>query len=237
MSEPEHRHAAPGGHRRPSGPAGHRPAPGDTQPLAPISPGTPGEYASGPPPDAAPGPPGRARRFWSSRRVTSAVTAVLAFCGTGLLLYDVAAVRAGRKAMSWRVRLAHELATRPLNDTWVITGAAIATALGLWLVALALSPGLRQVLPMRPGAGRVRAGLDRDAAALVLRDRALEVPGVRSARVAVTRRRAKVRADSHFRELDDVREDVDTVLGDTNDGLGLERPLRLSVAVRRAGKG
>ncbi len=244
MSEAEGRHAAPGGsgagRSRPDGPGGQPEAPDGpegTRPLPVVDPGPPGEHAAGPPPGPAAAAPGRAKRFWSSRRVPSGITALLALGGTGLLLYDVAAVRAGRHAMAWRTRLAHELATRPLDDTWVIAGAAVAAALGLWLLVLALSPGLRQVLPLRPGPGRVRAGLDRDAAALVLRDRALEVPGVRSARVAVTRRRAKVRVDSHFRELDDVREDLDAVLGDANHGMGLERRLRLSLAVRRAGKG
>ncbi|CAM5669743.1 Ribokinase [Streptomyces hirsutus] len=64
-------------------------------------------------------------------------------------------------------------------------------------------PGLRSLLPMRRVRPDVRAGLDRDAAAMVLRDRAVEVAGVRSARVRVTRRRADVRAVSHFREFFD----------------------------------
>ncbi len=232
--------AGPG--RPPPGPAG----PGDTQPLPTLPGGStvpvePGRRDDGPPPGSAPPgeaapPAGRARRFWSSRRVTSGITALLALAGTGLLLYDVAAVRAGRHAMRWRTRLADELATRPLDDTWVLTGAAVCAALGLWLLQLALSPGLRRILPLRPLPGPVRAGLDRDAAALVLRDRVLEVPGVRTARVSVSRRRAKVRVDSHFRDLDDVREDVRTVLGSADDGLGLARRLRLSVSVRRGGK-
>ncbi len=257
MTDSGPRHAAPGGSRsgragpqtaaRPPGegrrtPAhasrddGRRGSDSGTGAMPPVGPGTPKEYAPGPPGAGTAGPPGRAGRFWSPRRIVSGVTALLALGWCGLLLYDVAAVRAGRHAMRWRVRLADELASRPLDDTWVMTGAAVAAALGLWLVVLALTPGLRQVLPLRPGPGRVRAGLDRDAAALVLRDTALEVPGVRTVRVAVTRRRAKVRADSHFRELDDVREDLDTVLGDAGRGLGLDRELRLSVLVRRAGK-
>ncbi len=211
--------------------------PAGTRPMPVVGPGTPREYEPGPPREAGDRPPGHARRFWSSRRVPATITALLALAGTGLMLYDVSAVRAGRHAMRWRVRLADELASRPLDDTWVITGAAVAAALGLWLLALALTPGLRQVLPLRPGPGRIRAGLDRDAAALVLRDRALEVPGVRAVRVAVSRRRAKVRADSHFRELADVRRDLDTVLDEAGRGFGLDRELRMSVLVRRAAKG
>jgi hypothetical protein len=222
---PSRRHAAPGE-------SGH------TRPLPRVEPDAPGPYSAGPPPANPAAEPDRpARRFWAARRVPSAVTALLALGGSGLLLYDVSAVRAGQHTMSWRVRLADELATRPLADVWVMTGAAVATALGLWLLVLALTPGLRQVLPLRLGPGRIRAGLDRAAAALVLRDRALEVPGVQSVRVVVTRRRAKVRADSHFRELDDVRDDLTEVLDEAGRGFRLERELRLSVAVRRARKG
>lgn len=220
MTDSGRRHAAPG--------AGRMGAPGDTRPLTPGGPGAPRDLA---------GPSAGAGRFWSPRRVPSGITAALVLVGSGLLLYDVAVGRTGRDAMRWRVRLTDELATRPLNDTWVITGAAVAAVLGLWLLLLALTPGLRQVLASRSGPGGVRAGLDRDAAALVLRDRAMEVPGVRTVRVAVTRNRAKVRADSHFRELGDVREDLDAVLVEARRGLGLDNELRLSLAVRRAGKG
>jgi hypothetical protein len=132
--------------------------------------------------------------------------------------------------------LARQLAERPLDDIWVLVGAGVAAALGLWLLLLALTPGLRSVLPMRRTHPDVRAGLDRDAAATVLRDRAMEVAGVQSARVRTRRSKAKVRAVSHFRELDDVRTDLDAVLTDTVRGLGLARPPKLSVRVRRPGR-
>ncbi|MGB8940941.1 MAG: hypothetical protein WCD21_12000, partial [Streptomyces sp.] len=44
----------------------------------------------------------RATRFWSPRRVPATVLALLVLGGAGLLLYDVAAVRAGHHAMGWR---------------------------------------------------------------------------------------------------------------------------------------
>ncbi|WP_030675986.1 DUF6286 domain-containing protein [Streptomyces rimosus] len=188
-----------------------------------------------PPPEETDGG-GRARRFWAARRVPAALVALVVLGAAGLLLYDVAAVRADRPAMAWRKRLAEELASRHLDDVWVLAGAAVAVALGLWLLLLALTPGLRAVLPMRRSTPDVRSGLDRAAAALVLRDRAMEVPGVQSVRVAVGRRRAKARAVSHFRELDEVRGDLDTALGDGLRQLGLARRLALSVRVRRSAK-
>ncbi|MFJ8136580.1 DUF6286 domain-containing protein [Streptomyces sp. NPDC096013] len=179
---------------------------------------------------------GKGSRFWSARRVPAAVIAVLLLAGAGVLLYDVAAVRAERPAMHWRRALARQLAERPLDDTWVLVGAGVASALGLLLVVLALTPGLRQVLPMRRTHADVRAGLQRAAAAMVLRDRAMEVSGVQSVRVRTSRTKADVRAVSHFRELDDVRADLEAVLGDAITGLGLSRPPALSVRVGRSGR-
>ncbi|WP_319055485.1 DUF6286 domain-containing protein [Streptomyces europaeiscabiei] len=179
---------------------------------------------------------GREKRFWSARRAPAGILAVLLLAGAGLFLYDVAAVRADRPAMQWRRSLARELAERPLDDTWVLVGAAVAVLLGLWLFVLAVTPGLRDVLPMRRVHPDVRAGLHRGAAALTLRDRAMEVSGVRSVRVRAGRRRVDVRAVSHFRELDEVRADLDVTLADGIRGLGLARPPALSVHVRRPGR-
>ncbi|MEV5354703.1 DUF6286 domain-containing protein [Streptomyces sp. NPDC086081] len=179
---------------------------------------------------------GRAGRFWSARRIPAGIVALLLLGLAGLFLYDIVSVRAGRPGMSWRRDLTRQLAERPLDDTWVLVGAGVAAALGLWLLVLAATPGLRHVLPMRRTHAGVRAGLDRDAAASALRDRAVEVAGVQSARVRVRRRRADVRALAHFRELDEVRTDLDAVLGDAVRGLGLSRPPSLSVRVRRPGR-
>ncbi|MEV5440381.1 DUF6286 domain-containing protein [Streptomyces sp. NPDC052682] len=179
---------------------------------------------------------GRAHRFWSARRVPAGLVALLLLAAAGLFLYDVAAVRADRPGMRWRRTLARQLAERPLDDIWVLIGAGVATALGLWLLLLALTPGLRRLLPMRRTHPDVRAALHRDAAAMALRDRAVEVSGVQAVRVRVRRRKADVRALSHFRELDDVRADLDTVLAEAVRGLGLARPPALSVHVRRPGR-
>ncbi|MEU0656752.1 DUF6286 domain-containing protein [Streptomyces albogriseolus] len=182
------------------------------------------------------GASGGRRRFWSARRVPAGLLALVILAIAGVFLYDIAAVRAHRPGMSWRHDLARQLDERQLDDVWVLTGAAVAAALGLWLLVLALTPGLRSVLTMRRAHPDVRAGLDRDAAATVLRDRALEVAGVQSVRVAVKRKRTDVRAVSHFRDLDDVRDDLTAVLEAAIRGLGLARPSPLSLHVRRPGR-
>jgi hypothetical protein len=178
----------------------------------------------------------RHHRFWSARRIPAGLVALLLLLAAGAFLYDIAAVRAGRPALRWRRALARQLAERPLDDLWVLVGAGVAAALGLWLLVLAVTPGLRHVLPMRCTHPGVRAGLHRGAAALALRDRAMEVAGVQSVRVRVGRARTDVRAVSHFRELDDVRADLDRVLAEAVRGLAPVRPPRLSVHVRRPGR-
>ncbi|MCM2391545.1 DUF6286 domain-containing protein [Streptomyces albipurpureus] len=175
----------------------------------------------------------KAGRFWSVRRIPAALLALVVLGGAGLLLYDIAAVRADRPAMQWRRSTADHLARWRVDEPWVIVVAAAVALLGLWLILLALTPGLRSLLPMRRDDPTVRAGLDRDAAALVLRDRAMEVPGVQSVRVRLRRKKATVRARSHFRELDDVRTDLDTTLAGAVAALGLARPPALTVRVAR----
>ncbi|NNN36487.1 hypothetical protein HLK59_40260 [Streptomyces sp. S3(2020)] len=204
---------------------------GTTQRLPVLEKAT--EPDNAPPPVLAGGDEGR---FWSARRVPAAVVALLLMVTAGFFLYDITAVRAEQPAMRWRRELAAQLAERPLDDIWVLVGAGIAAALGGWLIVLAATPGLRGILPMRRTQTDVRAGLHREAAALVLRDRAVEVSGVQSVRVHLTRAKADVAAVSHFRELDDVRADLDATLAEAITGLGLARPPALSVRVRRPGK-
>ncbi|MGW5737905.1 MULTISPECIES: DUF6286 domain-containing protein [Streptomyces] len=189
-----------------------------------------------PPPTLADEHETKATRFWSPRRVPAAVLALLILGGAGLVLYDIAAVRAGHSAMGWRRDLARELSVRPLDDTAVLVGAAVAAAAGLWLIVLAATPGLRAVLAMRREDADVRAGLHRAAAAMVLRDRAMDVSGVQSVRVRMTRSKVDVRAVSHFRELDDVRSDLDATLADGIRDLGLARSPGLTVRVARPGR-
>ncbi|KOG17623.1 MULTISPECIES: DUF6286 domain-containing protein [Streptomyces] len=211
------------------------PGPGGPAPGAP-DPGDAGPGAPGPVPVLADAPAAPVRRFWAVRRIPAALLAAVVLGGTGLLLYDVAAVRADHSAMAWRRELADALATRPLDSTGVVIGAAVAVVLGIWLLLLAATPGLRSVLPMRREHADVRAGLDREAAALTLRDRAMEVSGVQSVHVRVRRSKATVRAVSHFRALDEVRADVEQALATGVDELGLAHPPALTVRVARPPK-
>ncbi|MFI6448359.1 DUF6286 domain-containing protein [Kitasatospora sp. NPDC050543] len=218
------------------------PAVSDPDPEPAAAPG-------GPPGNAPRGKPtgdtdrGRARhgratpRWWSERRVPAAVAALVVLATCVFLLFDVARVRTGHTAAAWRKALADELATRPINDPWVITGAAVAAALGLWLIILALTPGRRHLLPMaasdNPDAPQ--AALDRDGAARLLRDAALRVPGVSHADIRVRRRRISARAQVGFRDLDTVYTEVTEALTAQLHALALARVPRLTVRARRHG--
>ncbi|MGW2639673.1 DUF6286 domain-containing protein [Streptomyces sp. NPDC001348] len=205
---------------------------GTTRRLPVVTDKTPPPVAADPP---VPGG-GGSGRFWSARRVPAGIVAALLLAIAVVFLYDIAAVRAHLPAMSWRRALARQLAERPLDDRWVLVGGGVAAALGLWLFVLAVTPGLRDLLPMRRPHPDVRAGLQRAAAALALRDRAVQISGVQSVRVRMGRRKADVRAVSHFRDLDEVRADLDTALTAAVEGLGLTRPPKLSLRVRGPGR-
>ncbi|MBW5484493.1 DUF6286 domain-containing protein, partial [Streptomyces bambusae] len=174
----------------------------------------------------------------SARRVPAAFVALVVLAAAALFLYDLAAVRAGRPGMRWRRELARQLDRHTLAEAAVLTGAAALVLAGAALLLLALAPGRRGMLMMAGGAADVRAGIGRKSAALLLRDRAMEVPGVQSVRVTVHHRFVAVRAASHFRELDDVRADLEAVLavGLTELGLAHDLPPRVRVT-RPTGKG
>ncbi|WP_245738131.1 DUF6286 domain-containing protein [Streptomyces sparsogenes] len=177
----------------------------------------------------------RTHRPWAARRLPAMLVASVILVAAVAALVDVLAVRAGRPAAAWRRHLADELATRSVDDVWMLTGAAVAAAIGVWLIVLALTPGHRHWLPLRSPAGcpRLRASLDRDGAARLLRDAAMRVPGVGAAHVRVRRHRIRARADVRFRDPRQVKDDLTAVLDEERGRLTLARPPRIVVRVRR----
>ncbi|MFB6477393.1 DUF6286 domain-containing protein [Streptomyces virginiae] len=178
------------------------------------------------------GPRSAARRPWSARRIPAALTALIIAVAAGTLLFDVIRVRAGQAAAGWRTRLADELASRPLDDPALQIGAAVTALIGLWLIILALSPGLRHQLPLETPDAEMRAVLDREAAELKLRDAAMRVPGVSAAKIRFFQHRVEARADVRFRAPADVKADLLAALREALDRLALARPPSLDVRVR-----
>lgn len=174
----------------------------------------------------------RAHRPWAQRRLPVAVLALLGAAVCGLLLYDVVSVHAAGDAPArWRVDMMEWLSTHgPDSGTAMgVLAAAGVFLLGVWLLVLAVTPGRRRVLPMRPPLPGVRAVLDRRAVAALLRDAVTDVPGIGGVRVRVGRRTARVRAGLEFGGLEGARRAVTEAADAATAELGLAGPLRLRV--------
>ncbi|MEU0969921.1 DUF6286 domain-containing protein [Streptomyces sp. NPDC005917] len=218
------------------GPPGRSSAPSSHPATVPLTKETDSPERDAPTPDLTTGARDRGHRThrpWSQRRIPAALVASVILVAAVAALVDVIAVRAGRPAAAWRRHVADELATRSVDDVWMLTGAAVAAAVGVWLIVLALTPGLRHWLPLRSPAPGLRASLDRDGAADLLRDAAMRVPGVSKARIRVRRHRVKARADVRFRDPRQVKDDLTAVLDEERDRLALARPPRIVVRVQQ----
>ncbi|MFJ6513334.1 DUF6286 domain-containing protein [Streptomyces sp. NPDC091406] len=182
--------------------------------------------------DAAAGIGGRGGRIRAQRRLPAAVTAIVGAAGCALLLVDVVAVRLGGTPAAWRTWLVDWAATHGPVDAAVRVGGVVAALTGVWLLGCALLPGLRRGLTMAVPGPRLRAALDRTAAARIVQDRAATVPGVVQVRVRVRRRRVRVRADVGFGDPQQVRAEVVRVVGAALPELALARTPALRVRVR-----
>ncbi|GAA2152213.1 hypothetical protein GCM10009760_48500 [Kitasatospora kazusensis] len=166
----------------------------------------------------------KAHRLRSPRTVGAVLLSTAVLLVAGGLLADVVAVRTGQRAKPWRADLAHQLATRHLDDPWIRLGAGVAVLLGLWLCLLAFTPGLRHWLPL----GRPGAAIDRSGVAALLARRADEYPGVVSVKVRVrhNRTRVTIRGSADPASLQrGLRAELDLI--------PLALPNRLDVRVRR----
>ncbi|MFJ9952508.1 DUF6286 domain-containing protein [Kitasatospora sp. NPDC091207] len=161
------------------------------------------------------------------RTVAAALVAVAVLVLGTALLYDVIAVRTGHAAGRWRAEAGDELATRHLDDPWVLLGAGAAVLLGGWLLWLALAPGLRRWLPLRP-LGGTSAAIDRAGVGTLLHDRAAGLPGIEHLTVRVNRRRVKVLLTGPA-DAASVQRQLRAELA----GVTLARPLRLDVRAKR----
>ncbi|CAM5234416.1 hypothetical protein GCM10010329_62200 [Streptomyces spiroverticillatus] len=188
--------------------------------------------ASAGPPEPAPAP---ARRPWSPRLGTALLVLGVGTAACAYLLAEGVARRTGHVLPGApRPDVLHRVATTSLADPTTLVAGIAAVVLGLWLLGAAVLPGRRDRLPMTVRTTGTRATLDRSAIALLLRDEALAVPGVTSARVRVGRRRATVRALAGYGELDAVQHQLTASTGSALETLGVTRPPRPRVRLRAA---
>ncbi|MEY9998003.1 putative alkaline shock family protein YloU [Streptomyces sp. V4I8] len=171
----------------------------------------------------------RPGRTWSERRVPSALAALTGAAACALLLHDFILLRGeGRPQEPWRSELLTWLSTHGPGDFTVALGTAL-TLLGIQMVLLAVLPGRRRLLSMRPDAGGVRSTLDQHSAEQLMHQAVLNVPGVSRVRVRVRRRRARVRAVVEFGDPDAAHRAMVTAANRTLDTYGLGRAPRLRV--------
>ncbi|MGR8012096.1 DUF6286 domain-containing Asp23/Gls24 family envelope stress response protein [Streptomyces hypolithicus] len=179
-------------------------------------------------------PRGARRRSWSARRLPAALAALVAATAGVALLYDIVAA-GGRTAARAQDAALDRLADAAITGPWLTVSGVGAALLGAWLIVLALTPGARR-LPMAAPDDGVRAALARGSARALLRDAALDVPGVTAARVRLRRsRRVRVRVTVAFGDPGAVRTAVSERVGATALALGTAQPKRLRIkAVRDA---
>ncbi|MFG2497150.1 DUF6286 domain-containing protein [Streptomyces sp. NPDC048441] len=201
------------------------------QAVAQPDSGTPGTDEA-PTEAAAPVAPGTARRPWSERRLPVALLTLLAAAACGTLLYDVLSVHAaGHPPARWRVELVGWLSAHgPAVSN--APGAALAAGvfiLGVGLLVLALAPGRHGLLAMTPPAAGVHAVLERRAAAALLRDVVVDVPGISRTQVRVRRRTARVHVHLGFGERDAAHQAVTEAARTAVARFGTARPPRLRI--------
>ncbi|MDJ0463028.1 DUF6286 domain-containing protein [Streptomyces sp. H27-C3] len=191
--------------------------------------------AAAPAPDGSTGPitPRARRRAWSARRLPAALLALAGAALCGALLYD-ALTSGGDAAVTLQEEALDRLAGTGYTGARVTTAGACVALLGVWLIVIAMAPGARRRLPMAAASPDVRAELDRGGAQSLLRDAALDAPGVTAARVRVHRRmRVGARVTMAFGDPGDVRTAVTARLDAALLALGTARPGRLRVRVVR----
>ncbi|MBB4935239.1 hypothetical protein F4561_006133 [Lipingzhangella halophila] len=113
-----------------------------------------------------------------------------------------------------------------------VSGALV--LLGLILLVAALIPGRGGYLPLRTGDPALAVGLSRAGMRSALATAAREVDGVEGARVSVGRRRVRVRANTHLRAADGLREAVGDAVRERLAELAPLRPLRIRTRIKLA---
>ncbi|MEB8337565.1 DUF6286 domain-containing protein [Streptomyces endophyticus] len=174
-------------------------------------------------------------RWWSPRRLPTALLALAAATACGALAVDMIRVHlAHRPAASWRADTVHWLERHGPDAPFVGIAAGALALVGILMIALALSPGRRGLLTMTSPAAHLRVAMDRTAIALVVRDAVGDVPGVGAVRVRVRRRRVVVRAQLAFGDRAIARRDILAAAHGVLDGCCLRRPPGLRVKVQES---
>ncbi|MGC0415003.1 DUF6286 domain-containing protein [Embleya sp. AB8] len=149
----------------------------------------------------------KVRRAWATRGLPAGLVALLAVGLAGTALYIGATAKIDR-APRWSRDLLERAQTHVWRDDWTIAAGLIAAVLGLWLIVLAVTPGRRNLLRLRSPGDAMTVYMTRRTAASFLRHTALASSGVLDARVRMGRRKAVLRVDYHFRDPDELHDEL-----------------------------
>ncbi|MDT0301579.1 DUF6286 domain-containing protein [Streptomonospora wellingtoniae] len=170
----------------------------------------------------------RPRRSWPALIVGALVLGVAA-----LAAVEVASALAGAPMRTSVTSAAGEYAaTAQWSDPVVQTASAVAAAIGLVLIAVALLPGRGRFTALRTADPELVVGLSRSGLKRTLASAAQEVGGVRAARVAVGRRRVRVRVRTDLREAPELRGEVAAAVGRRLAELEPVTPFKVTASVR-----
>ncbi|MGW5399629.1 DUF6286 domain-containing Asp23/Gls24 family envelope stress response protein [Streptomyces sp. NPDC003952] len=146
-----------------------------------------------------PGGARSARRWWSARRAPMAVLLLVATAVCAAVTADVVRVHTTHHvAAAWRLHVVDWLAGHEAGDLPVTVAALAVAAAGVWLLAMAFTPGRRGQLTLAGEQPHESAAVDRSTVAALVRDAVSAVDGVETVRVRAGRRRLTVRAGLAF---------------------------------------
>jgi len=172
------------------------------------------------------------RRWWSRRRTPAALLTSSAALACGALALDLIQVHTFHSAAAaWRVSAVHWLSGHGPGDPAVVIAGGLTALLGVWMIVLAVTPGLRHRSTVRTAAGRVDAAVDRSAVRSLVRDAVGDVPGITAVRVRVRRRRITVRAQLAFGDRAEASAAVTTAANAAVFSCRLRREPRVRITV------
>ncbi|WP_435226341.1 DUF6286 domain-containing Asp23/Gls24 family envelope stress response protein [Streptomyces sp. Tue6028] len=168
------------------------------------------------------------RRWWSPRRLPTAVLTLSAALSCGALAVDLILVHTGHQPPSdWRTSALDRLSRHGPADAGA--GGAL---LGLWLLTMAVAPGHRNLLTMTAPAARRHLAVDRSAVAALMRNAVSGTQGTGGVKVRVGRRSVTVRAGLAFGDSARAQADVTSAARRVLTSCALRRTPRPRVRVR-----
>ncbi|MGW8327467.1 DUF6286 domain-containing protein [Streptomyces sp. NPDC055897] len=194
------------------------------------------QVASVPPANEPQGAGAAQRRWWSARRVPTALLILAVATGCAAVTADVIRVHTtGHAAAPWRAYAVNWLAGHRSGDLGTTVGALVVAAVGVWLLVLALTPGCRRQLTLLTAGGpRESVAIDRSAMASLVKDAVGSVDGVEAVRVRAGRRRFTVRTRLAFGERETALRQATEAAERTLNACLLRRALRCRVFVTPA---